>query len=84
MTQPGLGSLGSASTKEIDMLIKFKEGDPRAGSIAKMDSSRGEYLVRSGAAELVSERVETPKAEEPASEPAEAPAPAAKTAKAKK
>ena len=71
------------------MLIKFKDSDPRAGSIAKMDSSRGEYLVRSGAAELVKEGIDAPKAEKaapesPAEDKVESPAPAAKTSKAKK
>ena len=32
------------------MRIKFKAPDPRAGSIAQMDSKRGQYFVDSGAA----------------------------------
>lgn len=37
------------------MLIKFKDGDPRAGMTARMDSSRGQALVDSGAAVAVKE-----------------------------
>lgn len=32
------------------MRIKFKAGDPRAGTIAQMDSIRGQELVDAGAA----------------------------------
>lgn len=37
------------------MRIKFKAGDPRAGTIAQMDSHRGQELIDSGAAVLVKE-----------------------------
>ena len=55
------------------MLIKFTATDPRAGTVAQMDSSRGEQLIAEGAAEAFSES--TP-ADKPAAEikPAEAPA----------
>ena len=32
------------------MLIKFKKPDPRAGTVAKMDSSRGQVFIDSGSA----------------------------------
>jgi hypothetical protein len=32
------------------MRIKFKAGDPRAGTIAQMDSIRGQELIEAGAA----------------------------------
>ncbi len=35
------------------MKIKFKEPDPRAGTIAQMDSSRGQHFIDTGAAVLV-------------------------------
>lgn len=38
------------------MLIKFKEPDPRAGTTARMDSSRGQDFIDSGAADHVSEQ----------------------------
>lgn len=44
------------------MLIKFKEPDPRAGATVRMDSSRGQYFVDTGAADAVSEQ---PQAELP-------------------
>lgn len=66
------------------MLIKFNDSDPRAGTVAKMDSSRGEQLVKSGAAVLVKEGVETPNAEAASEAQVSVPAPAAKPAKAKK
>lgn len=37
------------------MLIKFKEPDPRAGMVARMDSSRGRQLVDAGAADQLTE-----------------------------
>lgn len=37
------------------MHIKFKAPDPRAGTVANMDSSRGQHFVDSGAAVLVKE-----------------------------
>lgn len=37
------------------MLIKFKKPDPRAGLIARMDSSRGQQLIDAGAAEKAAE-----------------------------
>lgn len=44
------------------MLIKFKEPDPRAGATVRMDSSRGQYFIDTGAADAVSEQ---PQAELP-------------------
>lgn len=38
------------------MLIKFKAPDPRAGNTVRMDSSRGQYFIDSGAADAVSEQ----------------------------
>ncbi len=38
------------------MLIKFKEPDPRAGATVRMDSSRGQYFIDTGAADAVSEQ----------------------------
>lgn len=35
------------------MRIKFIAPDPRAGSVAQMDSSRGQALVNSGSAEQI-------------------------------
>lgn len=32
------------------MLIKFKEPDPRAGTVARMDSSRGQTFIDNGSA----------------------------------
>lgn len=45
------------------MLIKFKEPDPRAGSTVRMDSSRGQHFIDTGAADAVSEQpvAEVPK-----------------------
>lgn len=37
------------------MLIKFKKPDPRAGLIARMDSSRGQQLIDAGAADQEAE-----------------------------
>ena len=37
------------------MRIKFKAPDPRAGTTAQMDSSRGQHFVDTGAASLVKE-----------------------------
>jgi len=37
------------------MRIKFKAPDPRAGTTAQMDSSRGQHFVDTGAASVVSE-----------------------------
>ena len=44
------------------MLIKFKKPDPRAGATVRMDSSRGQHFVDTGAADAVSEQpsVEAP------------------------
>lgn len=39
------------------MLIKFKKPDPRAGATVRMDSSRGQHFVDTGAADAVSERL---------------------------
>lgn len=72
------------------MRIKFKAPDPRAGTIAQMDSHRGQELIDSGAAVQVKDDggdVAAP-APSPAPTPAptSAPAPAAakSTGKAKK
>lgn len=37
------------------MRIKFKAPDPRAGSVAQMDSSRGQFFIDSGSAVQVKE-----------------------------
>lgn len=37
------------------MLIKFKKPDPRAGTVAQMDSSRGQFFVDNGSAEKIRE-----------------------------
>ena len=37
------------------MLIKFNDHDPRAGTVARMDSTRGQQLVDAGAAVRVAE-----------------------------
>lgn len=37
------------------MLIKFVKPDPRAGTVARMDSSRGQQLIDAGAAVLAAE-----------------------------
>lgn len=37
------------------MKIKFKETDPRAGTVVQMDSSRGQHFIDTGAAVLVNE-----------------------------
>lgn len=37
------------------MLIKFNDTDPRAGMVVRMDSSRGQQLIDSGAADKVAE-----------------------------
>ncbi|WP_212644916.1 hypothetical protein [Delftia sp. PE138] len=39
------------------MLIKFKKPDPRAGMVARMDSSRGRQLIDAGAADQVPDSV---------------------------
>ncbi|MBA0361014.1 hypothetical protein [Stenotrophomonas maltophilia] len=63
------------------MLIKFKEPDPRAGATVRMDSSRGQYFIDTGAADAVSEQ---PQAElpEPVTEETTATGVAAETADA--
>lgn len=69
------------------MLIKFVKPDPRAGSVARMDSHRGQELVDSGAAVKVKEdgaEAQADEAEASAEPVAEKAAPAAKTGKAKK
>lgn len=60
------------------MLIKFNAPDPRAGTVAQMDSSRGQDFIDSGAAVQVNEAGSEPK------QGGAAPAPAEKPAKAKK
>jgi hypothetical protein len=72
------------------MQIKFRAPDPRAGTIAQMDSSRGQFFIDSGAAVLVKdgggdpattqpEPVQSKKAPEP--EPKKAAEPATKAKK---
>lgn len=70
------------------MRIKFKAPDPRAGTIAQMDSSRGQFFIDNGSAVKVKDDDSD---DEPATTAAPAPvvspvsAPAAKTStKAKK
>lgn len=70
------------------MRIKFKAPDPRAGTIAQMDSSRGQFFIDNGSAVRVKDD-DTEDAAAPAAAPISAPisepAPAAKsTARAKK
>lgn len=43
------------------MLIKFKKPDPRAGTVAQMDSSRGQQLIDAGAADRMAENGEAPR-----------------------
>lgn len=57
------------------MRIKFKAPDPRAGTTAQMDSSRGQHFVDTGAASLVKD------GEAAAEAPAEAAKPEATAAK---
>ena len=66
------------------MLIKFNAPDPRAGTVAQMDSSRGQDFIDSGAAVQVNEAGSEPKQGSAAAAPEPAPAPAEKPAKAKK
>lgn len=47
------------------MLIKFTATDPRAGTVAQMDSSRGDQLIAEGAAEAFSETAPAKKVTEP-------------------
>lgn len=67
------------------MLIKFKKPDPRAGTVARMDSSRGQYFINIGAAEQVSENAppDAPAPDGAAPDAASAPAPAPKVGKTK-
>ena len=51
------------------MLIKFKKPDPRAGLVARMDSSRGQQLIDAGAADKVDEAVAAPQKAVPPQEP---------------
>lgn len=37
------------------MLIKFKAPDPRAGTVAQMDSSRGQHFIDAGSADPMKE-----------------------------
>lgn len=64
------------------MLIKFKAPDPRAGTTARMDSSRGQQLVDAGAADQVDEATAGQADAAAASPPAPA-KPAAKRAQRK-
>ncbi len=50
------------------MRIKFKAPDPRAGTTAQMDSSRGQHFIDTGAASLVKDA----DAEDQPAEPAKA------------
>ncbi|WP_315383430.1 hypothetical protein [Microvirgula aerodenitrificans] len=43
------------------MLIKFNDTDPRAGMVVRMDSSRGQQLIDSGAAEQMAENFSSAK-----------------------
>lgn len=68
------------------MLIKFKKPDPRAGSVAQMDSSRGQHFVDTGAAEQLPENEAPARAADDASAPTvgtepHAPVPAPKPAR---
>lgn len=68
------------------MRIKFVKPDPRAGTVAQMDSHRGQELIDQGAAVQVKDSdADEAAAPAPSPAPTSAPAPAAKTtAKAKK
>jgi hypothetical protein len=71
------------------MRIKFKAPDPRAGTVAQMDSSRGQFFIDNGSAVKVKDDHSDDAAPAPTAAPAPiaAPvsAPAGKTtAKAKK
>lgn len=41
------------------MLIRFKKPDPRAGTVARMDSSRGQHFVDTGVADRMEEGTPT-------------------------
>lgn len=56
------------------MLIKFKSPDPRAGQTVRMDSSRGQYFIDTGAAVAVKEGGAEGASNAPAPSPAPAPA----------
>ena len=60
------------------MRIKFKAPDPRAGTTAQMDSSRGQHFVDSGSAVVVKDGGDEPAASEAS---ADTPAPAKPVAK---
>ena len=60
------------------MLIKFIKPDPRAGSIAQMDSRRGQQFIEEGAAEAFSDAAKKPA---PSADQVEAKAEASKPAK---
>ncbi len=74
------------------MLIKFKKPDPRAGMVARMDSSRGQQLIDSGSADRMDESIQPAQPDHPtlaalhleAGGKAPAPAMVAKTARVKK
>lgn len=69
------------------MRIKFKSPDPRAGMEVQMDSSRGQYFIDTGAADLVkenapeAEKAAAPESSEPVGEGVAAPAAPAKKGK---
>ena len=65
------------------MRIKFKAPDPRAGTTAQMDSSRGQHFVDTGAASLVKDGDEETAAESVEAAPA-ASKPVAKKTTSKK
>lgn len=63
------------------MLIKFVEPDPRAGTVARMDSSRGQQLIDAGAAVLAAEDTAAAPATPALGAPQNAPAKAARQPK---
>lgn len=50
------------------MKIKFIKPDPRSGSEAEMDSSRGQQLIEAGSAVQVSERADAKVSDEASTE----------------
>jgi len=57
------------------MLIKFKDSDPRAGMVVRMDSQRGQQLVDAGAAVAVKDDGKDTEVAAPAPAPEQTPAP---------
>lgn len=64
------------------MLIRFKKSDPRAGTVACMDSSRGQQLIDAGAAVLATEDTAAAPATPALDAPLKAPPKAARQPKA--